>query len=385
MTQTVLLGDICMQITDGTHSTVKDNPDGDYYLLSAKNIKDRIVTSSNERKIDKETLESLRKRTKTAKNDVLVTSVGTIGETAIVQDDEPNYEFQRSVLILKPDTSLVSPQYLYYYMRMLKSQFISMATGAVQKCLFIGQMKSVQIELPDLEVQKKIADILGTIDEKIELNRQMNETLEQMGQALFRHYFIDNPEAETGSGAKVSDFAEHLKMSVQPMKFPDTTFHQYSIPGYDNSYSPEVSRGETIKSGKYEVASNSILVSKLNPATPRVWAVIEPQDNAVCSTEFQVIKPKDSYAFCYFLLTSREFTEKMTMSAGGTSNSHRRVKPSDILDFAFARPREEALTKFEAKVRPMIEQINANRDEIQTLTTLRDTLLPRLINGKVKL
>lgn len=257
-------------------------------------------------------------------------------------------------------------------------------TGAVQLKLSKDNLFKLKIYWPDRDEREAILNAIYPIDEKIELNRQMNETLEQMGQALFRHYFIDNPEAETGSVAKVSDFAEHLKISVQPMKSHDSIFHQYSIPGYDNSYLPEVSQGETIKSGKYEVAPNSILVSKLNPATPRVWAVIKPKDNAVCSTEFQVIKPKDYYAFYYFLLTSREFTEKMTMSAGGTSNSHRRVKPSDILDFAFARPLKEALAKFEAKAYPMIEQIDANRDEIQTLTTLRDTLLPRLIGGKVK-
>jgi len=196
MTQTVLLGDICLQITDGTHSTVKDNENGNYYLLSAKNVKDRIIITDKERKIDRPTLESLRRRTKTARNDVLVTSVGTIGETAIIKDETPEYEFQRSVLILKPNVEIVHPQYLYYYMRSLKSSFISMATGAVQKCLFIGQMKNVSVDLPDIDTQKEIVDVLGTIDEKIELNRKMNEKLEQMGQALFRHYFIDNPEVE---------------------------------------------------------------------------------------------------------------------------------------------------------------------------------------------
>ena len=129
MSQTVLLGDICIQITDGTHSTVKDSEDGEYYLLSAKNVKDQIIVTDNDRKIDKQTLTNLRKRTKTSKGDVLLTSVGTIGEAAIIKDENPNYEFQRSVLIFKPDTTKIIPEYLYYALRSKKSHFIEPKSG----------------------------------------------------------------------------------------------------------------------------------------------------------------------------------------------------------------------------------------------------------------
>lgn len=381
MTQTVLLGDIC-HINPTT--LLKKGSISKFVSMDKLDPFKRKIGGYEEREY--------KGGSKFINGDTLLARITPClenGKTAyvdILADGEVGAG-STEFIVLRAIEGVTDPDYLYYL-----SITPDLRNYAIQAMIGTSGRQRVQndvlarytFELPDLPTQQRVGGQLRTIDEKIELNRQMNETLEQMGQALFRHYFIDNPEAETENRSKVSDFAEHLKVSVQPMKSPDTTFHQYSIPGYDNSYSPEVSRGETIKSGKYEVAPNSILVSKLNPATPRVWAVIEPKDNAVCSTEFQVIKPKDYYAFCYFLLTSREFTEKMTMSAGGTSNSHRRVKPSDILDFAFVRPREEALVKFEAKVHPMIEQIDANRDEIQTLTTLRDTLLPRLISGKVR-
>lgn len=288
------------------------------------------------------------------------------------------------LVTLKNDAANVD--YLYWLMRSKKYRdwVVSSATGSTVKHTSPSKILGYRFHLPDLETQKKIADVLGAIDEKIELNRRVNETLEQIGQALFRHYFIDNPEAEKWGEATVNVFASHLKTSISPAKSSDTVFNQYSIPAYDNSYSPEVSRGDVIKSSKYKVEPRSILASKLNPATPRIWAVLEPKKNAICSTEFQVIVPISYYAFCYFLLTSKEYTDKMAMSAGGTSNSHRRVKPSDILNYSFANPDDKALEAFEQQIMPSLEAIGRNREQIQILTTLRDTLLPRLISGKVK-
>ncbi len=385
MTKTVLLGDICLQITDGTHSTVKDNIDGEYLLLSAKNIKDRIVTSSNERKIDKETLESLRKRTKTAKNDVLVTSVGTIGETAIIQDNEPNYEFQRSVLILKPDTSLVNPQYLYYCMRMLKSQFISMATGAVQKCLFIGQMKSVQIELPDLETQKKIADILGTIDEKIELNRQMNETLEQTGQALFRHYFIDNPEAEKWGEKSLSEQLEILSGGTP--KTSEKSYWDGDIPWFSVVDAPSGSNLFTIQTTKNITEAG--LKKSAAKLIPKHTTIISARGTvgklAIAGREMTINQScyalKSDTPFYSYLMIDRCLLDIKARVHGSVFDT---ITRNTFDQLKFTAPPSNIITDFENRVEPLFLQILRNVEEIQTLTTLRDTLLPRLINGKVK-
>jgi type I restriction enzyme S subunit len=281
----------------------------------------------------------------------------------------------------------VDPKYLYYWLASGERTEYLTAIADSQTSTFPAFNPSIlsklKIELPDLEAQKKIADILGTIDEKIELNRKVNETLEQMGQALFRHYFVDNPEAEKWKHGTVSDFASHSKISVNPAKSPDTQFSQYSIPAFDNSMSPEATMGAGIKSNKYGVVDWSILVSKLNPATPRIWPVSVAHKNAVCSTEFQVIVPDKYYSFAYFLLTSREYSDKMAMMTSGTSNSHHRISPADILNYSFNKPDSSLIDEFEAKTKDYIVMVDQNRQQIQTLTTLRDTLLPRLINGKV--
>jgi type I restriction enzyme S subunit len=255
-------------------------------------------------------------------------------------------------------------------------------TGAAQPKLNQAALMKIPIYWPGEEKAKEIADILEAIDRKIELNRRMNKTLEQMGLALFRHYFIANSQDEY---AALSDFVQHVKISVSPALSPDVTFCQYSIPAYDNSLTPELTIGMDIKSNKYRVVSNSILVSKLNPATPRIWIVFDPKDEAVCSTEFLVLQPKRHLAFTYFTLMSREFSDKMALSASGTSNSHKRVRPTDILKYSFIKPDDDAIQKFEKVALQLLKLTDDNRKEIQTLTALRDTLLPRLISGRWKM
>jgi len=177
-TTKVILDDVSLNITDGTHSTVIDNPDGDCYLLSCKNIKNgKINLAPTDRKISKEQLLLLKKRTQLEKNDVLLTTVGTIGEVSIVGDDNPNYDFQRSVGIIKPNTCIVNPKFLYYVLKNEHSQIVNLANGAVQQCLFIGDIKRIQIELPPLALQNKIVDLLEPIDSKIAANEKVNNNL----------------------------------------------------------------------------------------------------------------------------------------------------------------------------------------------------------------
>ncbi len=308
---------------------------------------------------------------------IIVGRKGTVGE--VIWSDQDFWPIDTTYYIkLKNESDSLS--YWYYQLKMLGLNHLNSHSAIPGLNRDVAYAKQVIKRSP--AEQKKIADVLGLIDENIKVNQKNSETLMQIGRALYRHYFIQDSVTDM---VPLSNYVEHLKVNVAPGKEPSTKYSQYSIPAYDNLLNPEQSIGSEIMSGKYQVTANSILVSKLNPATSRIWAVFEPERNAVCSTEFQVIKPRDFFAFSYFLLTSREFTDKMTMSAGGTSNSHKRVKPDDILSYSFLKPKEEMLVKFETETIPLLKMINENREKIQTLAELRDTLLPLLISGKIKL
>ena len=173
------LDEICLKITDGTHSTVKDDSDGNCFLLSAKNIKNGHVcyNTDTDRKISKETLLFLRNRTRTEIGDVLITTVGTIGEISSVDDD--NYEFQRSVALLKPNPSIITSKFLEYSLKTAESQLMleNFVSGSVQKCIFLDSIKQLKISVPGLKIQNKIINILSSIDSLITLNSRINDYL----------------------------------------------------------------------------------------------------------------------------------------------------------------------------------------------------------------
>lgn len=144
------VADVSLNVTDGVHNSVNDNPESEYLLLSCKNIKGGSLSiGDSERRIDKETFEKLRKRTRLAKGDVLLSSVGTIGELLLVNFEPDNIEFQRSVAIIKPNPACVSPAYLYEALLDQKQEIIHAGHGAVQQCIFISDIAGFPIHKPD--------------------------------------------------------------------------------------------------------------------------------------------------------------------------------------------------------------------------------------------
>ena len=143
------IADVALNVTDGVHNTVHDDPDGEYLLLSCKNIKGGSLSiGTSERRINAETFEKLRRRTNLAKGDVLISSVGTVGELLLVNTEPSNYEFQRSVAMVKPNPDIVSPVYLYEALLSQKAEMINAAHGAVQQCLFISDIAGFPIGIP---------------------------------------------------------------------------------------------------------------------------------------------------------------------------------------------------------------------------------------------
>ena len=177
--------DVCTNITDGVHNTVKDDPRGEYYLLSCKNIKGGTVTiGDNERKIDKQTFEKLRKRTKLQKGDILLSSVGTIGEMVFLNEDPDKYEFQRSVAIIKPNEEVIEPIFLFYSMMNQKEVIVHSAHGAVQQCLFISDVSSFTTIYPPRDIMGRFANIAMGIQNKETVNEQESRRLAEMRDTL---------------------------------------------------------------------------------------------------------------------------------------------------------------------------------------------------------
>ncbi len=139
-------------------------------------------------------------------------------------------------------------------------------------------------------------------------------------------------------------------------------------------------------SNKFLVRRNSVLLSKLNPHISRVWLPdIHDTRRSVCSTEFIVASPRPGYSreFLYSLFTSAAFATTYGLLVTGTTGSHQRIRPENVLEMKIVIPPLVLVKKFTSIVKPMFDQINRNIEQSRTLATLRDTLLPKLLSGEL--
>ena len=175
--------EVSLNVTDGVHNTVKDDSEGKFFLLSCKNIKGGSL-SLGERRINQETFEKLRKRTKLEKGDILLSSVGTIGELLLMSFDPDKYEFQRSVAIIKPNSDVVSSEYLYCALLAQKQEIIRAAHGAVQQCIFISDIKGFTIHKPTSERLIQFDNAVVPMMKMIYQNEEENKRLSLLRDTL---------------------------------------------------------------------------------------------------------------------------------------------------------------------------------------------------------
>ena len=291
-------------------------------------------------------------------------------------------------IVLREKDGLSDKEFLYYFAT--SSVFrdvaiLSMTGSSGRQRVQTDVVTNHVFEIPPLPEQKAIAAVLSSLDDKIDLLHRQNQTLEAMAQTLFRQWFIEDAREDWVEMA-IFDIAKHIKVGVQPSKLPTIEFSHYSLPAFDAGKQPILELGQAILSNKYAVLDKTILVSKLNPRVPRVWGVHKAPSNSICSTEFQVIKPNntDYFEFLYFFLCSSNATDELSMSASGTSGSHQRVSPEDIMNLTFFTEGLEMIKEFSLLVSASLVKIQSNIDSIQTLTQLRDTLLPKLMSGEVR-
>jgi type I restriction enzyme S subunit len=208
--------------------------------------------------------------------------------------------------------------------------------------------------------------------------------------ALFPSEFVESEEGQIPKGWPVSRIGDTYcwsRESLEPADNPTGTFEHFSLPAFDNGRVPSIDLGAAIKSLKLIVMPESVLVSKLNPSICRVWLPFPSgQRIAVSSTEFLVAVPNAGTprSWLYEAFTSDPIREALVGQASGTSNSHQRVRPDDVdaIPVALAGPR--LLARFDAAASPLLHKTNAVRVESVRLAQIRDTLLPRLLSGELR-
>ncbi len=324
--------------------------------------------------------------------------------------------------VLRPHSEYVDPRYLYYcvFDPAFTEYLVTREKGAAYPAVSPEDIANAVIQLPPIQVQRTISAILGTLDDKIELNRKMNETLEAMAHALFKSWFVDfepvrakmegrstglPPEieelfpnemmdsemGEIPKGWEVGwfgDVVEQLREQENPLSLSNVLFHHYSLPAFDEGQTPKLEYGERIKSLKSRVPPGTILLSKLNPEIERVWLVdVSPGERAICSTEFLVLHARTPFGrnYAYCLARSPVFRQQIEGLVTGTSKSHQRAQVDSILDIEIVIPPSPIIAAFERSAAGLLERTFVCRRQSLTLAAQRDTLLSKLITGEVRI
>ena len=374
------LDELCELIVDCPHSSAKDEGVG-YPMVRTPNIGMGRLNLQGVHRVSRAVYEKRVARAIPQANDLILAREAPVGNVAIVPDGAQVCLGQRTML-LRPKTDEVVPSYLAYHLSApeQRTRLLGMANGATIAHINVADVRSFEVDLPPLCEQRRVAAVLQSIDEKIEINSKLNGYLEELVALEFERQFgADCPTTELENVLDISTKA------LKPQEHTGEMWEHYSIPAFDGNHRPVVELADGIKSSKYVIDSDCILISKLNPSTKRVWLPACRTSNSVCSTEFIVYRPKVSkYRSFYFsVISSKAFTDYLLAHVSGSTGSRQRVQPKSTLGYPMPNPGAHAIEEYCEFADPLYKQMQLNEVSSQQLEKLRDTLLPKLMSGEV--
>ncbi|MDN5796948.1 MAG: restriction endonuclease subunit S [Intrasporangium sp.] len=233
---------------------------------------------------------------------------------------------------------------------------------------------ALTVSVPRLDEQRAISEVLGALDDKIAANANLVTAAE----ALMRSIAASTSELTT-----VSQIAKQITKQLKPESFVDDVAH-FSLPAFDEG-SPELTAGSSIMSNKFAFEQPAVLMSKLNPRIPRLWNIpVRPDQMALASTEFVVLAPQGvGVSTLWSVLAQRDVWTRLKGKVAGTSGSHQRVKPAEIMSLTVRDPRSLPHVR-QHSLETLGLRCHASREGSRRLAAVRDALLPGLMSGRIR-
>ena len=397
------LGEICTKI--GSGATPKGGKEaylgGDTSLIRSQNVLDFSFSWDGLAYIDDEQATKLN-GVEIAKGDVLLNITGdSVARACIVPESALPARVNQHVSIIRGDTSLVLNDYIMYFLQYKKPYLLSLSQGgATRNALTKGMIEDLAIPLPPLSKQKEIVRILKKLDDKIEVNRRINDNLEQQAQLLYKSWFVDfepfrnQPFIESELGmipnewhvSVLNELCSFISRGLTP-KYDENsdelilgqTCVRNNIVTIDNARKHKTKQRTEKWVQQWDTLINSTGVGSLG----RVGIVYFDMDNVAIDSHITVARPKSALIRHYVgrNLLSRQL-EIENMAVGSTGQTE---LPKDRVKFLpIVLPDDNALTRFNAIIEPIAYQLYRNIEESHRIATLRDTLLPRLMSGELK-
>ncbi|WP_369708762.1 MULTISPECIES: restriction endonuclease subunit S [Citrobacter freundii complex] len=395
----------------------------DYKMIRTPNIRAGKVTLDGCRYVEKEVYETWTRRSKPQKGDVLLTREAPLGEVGIITTDENIFLGQR-IMQYRADKNKIDPYFLLYSFLSpdLQQQFsMHEGSGSVVSHIRVGDCSKFEINIPPLEIQRSIVEILKSLDDHIDVNIKINQTLEQMAQTLFKSWFVDfdpvidnaldagNPIPEALQSRaelrqKVRNSADFKPLPADiralfPAEFEETEL-TYAPKGWVTNRLEnilELAYGKALKKtertngdypvygsggvdgthNEYLVKGPGIIVGRKGTVGSLHW---ENKDFYPIDTVF-FVKPKEYFplVYCYQLLKTLGLENMNTDAAVPGLNRNNAYRLEVVT------PTQPIIAKFTNIIQAIQFKIDSNHNETENLTALRDTLLPKLISGELSL
>lgn len=212
--------DICDSVTDGSHNPPKGVENSDYMMLSSKNVFDDEITFDEPRFLSESDFIKENERTNVTANDVLLTIVGTVGRTAVVEKRMPTFTLQRSVAVLHPKKNICSSRFLMYALRGKRSYIENRARGVAQKGIYLREVAEIEINLPNLKEQNEIVKKLDKVHTLIKLRVKQLQCLDDLIKARFVEMFGDENNSKKWNTVNVEDVAEvQVGVVIKPSQY----------------------------------------------------------------------------------------------------------------------------------------------------------------------
>ncbi len=295
------------------------------------------------------------------KGDIIISARGTVGVVAVLGKV---MTFNQSCYGIRAKSDLSTTDYVYYLLKDTVSGFLQIAHGGVFDTITRDTFKEIEISLPPLPEQTVIASVLSSLDDKIDLLHSQNTTLEKMAETLFRQWFVEEAKEEwevvkmeslisigSGKGLKKESFIEN---GLYPILGANGEIGRTNEFLFDE---------KLIYTGRVGTLGNIFRIEN-----EKVWL----SDNTL------IIKPVEYFNFIYLILKTFRLED---YNVGSTQPL---IRQSDVKEIEVALPSKDKLIEFESLTDKIFQKIKSNQTQIRTLTAMRDTVLPKLMSGEVR-
>ena len=385
------INDVCVLVTDGSHSSPKSVNDGKY-MVSVKDFTDYGFDFASCRMISNDDYETLKRNGCVPQiDDILIGKDGErFFEDIIIYRQREKPALLSSIAILRCDKSKILPDFLYYVLRTpsfrqdVKDNY---GSGSAIPRIILKDFKRMMVSYPSLEKQQAIISVLTAIDSKIQANTEINDNLEQQAQSYFQELFVDNADPEWTTGT-ISDLGAVVGGSTpskaKPEYYTESGIAWITPKDLSINKSKFVSHGENditelgLKNSSAAIMpEGTVLFSSRAPIGYIAIAAGEVTTNQ--GFKSVVPKPEIGTPFVYFFLKNT-LPVIEGMASGST---FKEVSGSTMKNVPAVIPDAETLAKFSDFCAPIFAQQRILEEQNQSLATLRDNLLPKLMSGEI--